>query len=220
MSVISSQENSSIQSKLCTALGPIFKWVYCCFLSLLLISTVSDNGSSTKSSTNFASVSTSLVKISNRRTCKRSHVDFLLSCIKHDVIPKGMTVGCEKAALPASGYLRTMVDKITHCASNEILITCRDTYKSLINIEMMKMHKTLFGMQQRTTYHEYEAILKMQYWKSKASSKLHRKKQKQLLEQKKASMPTPAVKHKGRHFKGWIGSNTVTDDLTTKGEAE
>ena len=54
------------------------------------------------SSTDFASVSTTLVKIRDRLTRYRSHVDFLSSCIKHDVIPKGMTVGFGKAALPTS----------------------------------------------------------------------------------------------------------------------
>ena len=113
----------------------------------------------TISSTNFASVSTTLVKIRDRLTRYRSHIDFLSSCIKHDVIPKGMTVGFGNAALPTSEYLHTMVDRITRCASKKI-ITCRDTYKSLINKETAKIHKTLFDLQQRTTYHEFEAVLK------------------------------------------------------------
>ena len=41
-------------------------------------------------------------------------------------------------------------------------MTCRDTYESLINKETMKMHETLFDLQQRTTYHEFEAVLKLQ----------------------------------------------------------
>ena len=171
------------------------------------------------SSTNFSSVLTTLVKIRDRLTRYRSHVDFLSSCIKHDVIPKGMTVGFGKVALPTSEYLHTMVDRITRCASKEILITCRDTYTSLINKETMKMHETLFDLQQRTTYHEFEAVLRMQCQKSKSGSKLHRKKQKklqQLLEQKKASAPTPPAKHKGRRFKRRIDSSAATDNPTAK----
>ena len=58
--------------------------------------------------------------------------------------------------------------------------TLRNEYQnktSLINKETMKMHETLFDLQQRTTYHEFEAVLRMQCRKSKSSSKLHRKKQ-------------------------------------------
>ena len=134
-----------------------------------------------------------------------------------------MTAGFGKAALPTSDYLHTMVDRITRCASKEILITCRDTYKSLINKDTMKMHETLFDLQQRTTYYEFEAVLRMQCRKSKSGSKLHRKKQKklqQLLEQKKASALTPPVIHKGRRFKRRIDSSAATDNPTAKGKAD
>ena len=174
------------------------------------------------SSTNFASVLTTLVKTRDKLTRYRSHADFLSSCIEHDVIPKGMTVGFGKAALPTSEHLHTMVDRITRCASKETLITCRDTYKSLINKGTIKMHETLFDLQQRTTYHEFEAVLRMQCRKSKSGSKLHRKKQKklqQLLEQKKASAQTPPVKHKGRRFK-IFDSSAATDNPTAKGKAD
>ena len=85
------------------------------------------------------------------------------------------------------------------------------------------MHETLFDLQQRTTYHEFEAVFRMQCWKSKSGSKLHRKKQKkvqQLLEQKKASAPTPLAKHKGRRFKRRIVSNAATDNPTAKCKAD
>ena len=75
------------------------------------------------SSTNFASVSTTLVMFRDRL------------CIKHDVILKEMAVRLGKAVMPVSDYLHTMVDRIIRCASKEILITCRDTCKSLITIE-------------------------------------------------------------------------------------
>ena len=84
------------------------------------------------------------------------------------------------------------------------------------------MHETLFDLQQRTTYQEFEAVLRMRCRKSKSSSKLHRKKQKklqQLLEQKTASAPTPPVKHKGRRFKRRIDSSAATDNPTAKGKA-
>ena len=58
---------------------------------------------------------------------------------------------------------------------------------------------------------------------SKSSSKLHRKKQKelqQLLQQKKANAPTSSVKRKGLRFKRRIDSNAATDNPIAEGKAE
>ena len=106
-----------------------------------------------------------LSRIAERLTRYSSHFDFLSSCQRHSVIPKGMQLKFGKDALPKSDFLHKTVDDAIRCASLEILSTCKDTYSCLISRERDTLHVTLYNLQQSTNFDEFEAILNQFHFK-------------------------------------------------------
>jgi hypothetical protein len=88
-----------------------------------------------------------------------------------------------KDALPIVEYLQTIVSHTLSSATREIIVACRDTYRSLVKTETDHLHTILLDIHQSVSYVEFECLrnfhenlslkLKRKY-ASKKNKKLHK----------------------------------------------
>ena len=143
--------------------------------------------------------------------CKSHHV-FLSSCVSFGVVPKGMRLKFGESALPKSDYLQHTIHATINGANNNILTTCRDVYKTIMEKEHSILQGILYNIFQSSTYYEFEKISKTHHQKLKDLLRKHKIKKKKKMDKlmegkestthrdKNTSTNAPETKKRNRRF--------------------
>ena len=155
--------------------------------------------------TRLAELQVKITRTTEKLSRYESHEQFLTTCSNLNVIPRGMRLSFGKDALPPSDCLQKTVQEAIQTANKEILLSCRNTYRALIDNERKILDSYMYQAFQSTTFWEFERLhthQKCLYTRCK--QQLSWKKKKKLTKLTDSTTPPnpppPSKKRRNRRF--------------------